>query len=205
MDTYEIITIPDPVLKQKAQPVNKVDEDLRVQMDRMMATMYGARGIGLAANQVSLLNRVIVMDVNPESWIYGPEIDGVLTIESPYRSGEKEDEDESIPGIAPPKAFPLIMANPEVIWSSEKKSVFEEGCLSIPQQYADVIRPASVRVKYIDYTGQQAEMEAHGLLSHCVQHEIDHLDGKLFIDYLSSLKRNMIIKKFDKIKKQTTL
>lgn len=198
MDTYEIITIPDPVLKQKAETIETVGENIRLQADRMLATMYGARGIGLAANQVSLLNRIIVMDVNPDSWVYGPEIDGVLTIDSAYRSGDGDEPEERQPS-------PIIMINPEVVWSSDQKSVFDEGCLSIPQQYAEIVRPAAVRVKYVDYTGQQAELEAHGLLSHCVQHEIDHLNGVLFIDYLSSLKRNMIIKKFDKLKKQKAL
>lgn len=198
MDTYEIIMVPDPVLKTEAKPVAKVDEAVRAQMDKMLATMYGARGIGLAANQVSLLNRVLVLDVPQDGWVYGAEEDnGIVRVESSYRSGEKEEENGE-----EPKGAPILMANPEIIWSSEKKSVFEEGCLSIPQQYADVIRPASVRVKYLDYDGKQQEMEAHGLLSHAVQHEIDHLNGVLFIDYLSSLKRNMILKKLDKLKKQ---
>jgi peptide deformylase len=197
MDIYDIITVPDPVLKQAAQPVSKVDEAVRKQMDRMLATMYDAPGIGLAANQVGLLNRVIVMDVDPQSWVYGPEVGGVLTIESGYRSGQ---EDET-----PRAKNPLVMANPEIIWRSEEKSVYEEGCLSIPKQYAEVVRPAFVRVKYLDHAGQEAEIEARGLLSHCVQHEIDHLNGVLFIDYLSSLKRNMILKKLDKLRKHEAL
>ena len=173
MEKYEIINIPDPVLKQTAQPVGGVDDAVRSQMDRMLETMYDAPGIGLAANQVSLLNRVLVMDLsNPD-----------------------EGEDKA----------PICMANPEILWESEEMSVMQEGCLSIPQQYADVERPAIVRVKYLDYDGKEAELEASGLLSHCVQHEIDHLNGVLFIDYLSSLKRNMILKKIDKLKKQNLL
>ncbi|MCC7305848.1 MAG: peptide deformylase [Alphaproteobacteria bacterium] len=173
MDLYNIITVPDPVLKQVAQPVAKVDDRLRAQMDRMLQTMYEAPGIGLAANQVGLLNRVLVMDL----------------------ASRKE-------GQAP---APVFMANPEIVWKSEEISVMEEGCLSIPQQYADVERPAVVRVKYLDYNNNTAELEASELLSHCVQHEIDHLNGVLFIDYLSSLKRNMILRKVEKLKKQEVL
>lgn len=170
---YDIIYVPDPVLKQTAYPVDKIGDDIRAQMDGMLAAMYDAPGIGLAANQVGLLNRVLVMDLsNPD-----------------------EDEEKN----------PICMVNPEVIYESEKRSVMQEGCLSIPRQYADVERPAIVRVKYWDYDGKEAELEAEGLLSHCVQHEIDHLNGVLFTDYLSSLKRNMILKKVDKLKKQGVL
>jgi len=175
MIDYEIITVPDPVLKQQAQPVNKIDDAVRSQMDGMLRAMYDAPGIGLAANQVSLLNRVLVMDLS-----------------------RRDDENQEDPN-------PICMANPEIIYESEEMSVMEEGCLSIPKQYADVERPAIVRVKYLDYNGKDAELEATGLLSHCVQHEIDHLNGVLFIDYLSSLKRNMILKKVQKLKKQNLL
>lgn len=171
--TYDIVTVPDPVLKQTAHAVETITDDIRAQMDGMLAAMYNAPGIGLAANQVGLLNRVIVMDLaNPDN-------------------GEEPE--------------PFLMANPEVIWESEQMSAMDEGCLSIPQQYGEVERPAEVKVKYIDYHGKDAEMSASGLLSHCVQHEIDHLNGVLFIDYLSSLKRNMILKKVDKLKKQNLL
>ena len=170
---YDIITVPDPVLKQKAQEVSRVDAPLQKQMDAMLEAMYGANGIGLAANQVGLLNRVLVMDL-----------------------AGREEED---------KPAPIFMVNPKIIYESEDMSVMEEGCLSIPKQYADVERPAIVRVSYLDYHGKEAELEAEGLLSHCVQHEIDHLDGILFIDYLSSLKRNMILKKLEKLKKQNVL
>ncbi len=175
MIDYKIITVPDPVLKQQAQPVNKVDDAIRVQMDGMLRAMYDAPGIGLAANQVNLLNRVLVMDLS--------------------RRDDEVSEDPS----------PIYMANPEIIYESEEMSVMEEGCLSIPRQYADIERPAMVRVKYLDYNGNHSELEATGLLSHCVQHEIDHLNGVLFIDYLSSLKRNMILKKVKKLKKQNLL
>ncbi|MEM7651148.1 MAG: peptide deformylase [Pseudomonadota bacterium] len=172
-DLYEIINIPDPVLKETAYAVERVDDSIQKQMDKMLDTMYAAPGIGLAANQVNLLNRVLVMDLS------------------------RRDQDED--------AAPICMANPEIIWESEEMSVMEEGCLSIPQQYAEIERPAMVRVKYLDYNGKEAELEASGLLSHCVQHEIDHLNGTLFIDYLSSLKRNMIVRKVEKMKKQQVL
>lgn len=172
-DLYEIINVPDPVLKETAQAVSAVDAAIQKQMDKMLATMYEAPGIGLAANQVNLLNRVLVMDL----------------------SRPDDGEEKS----------PICMANPEIIWESEEMSVMEEGCLSIPRQYADVERPANVRVKYLGYDGKEAELEASGLLSHCVQHEIDHLNGVLFIDYLSSLKRNMILRKVDKLTKQNLL
>jgi len=172
-DLYKIINVPDPVLKQTANAVESITHDIQKQMDRMLATMYDAPGIGLAANQVNLLNRVLVMDL-----------------------ARRDDGEE---------ANPICMANPEIIYESEEMSIMEEGCLSIPQQYADVERPAIVRVKYVDYAGKQAELEADGLLSHCVQHEIDHLNGTLFIDYLSSLKRNMILRKVEKLKKQNII
>jgi peptide deformylase len=173
MTDYKIITIPDPVLKQTAQPVDKIDAAVRKQMDAMLQAMYDAPGIGLAANQVGLLNRVLVMDL------------------ASRKEGEKPD--------------PIYMVNPQILYESEERSVMEEGCLSIPRQYADVERPAIVRVKYWDYDGKEAELEASGLLSHCVQHEIDHLNGVLFIDYLSSLKRNMILRKVEKLMKQGVL
>ena len=173
MTQYSIVTIPDSVLKEVAQPIDTVHDTIRAQMDGMLQAMYDAPGIGLAANQVSLLNRVLVMDL------------------------ARKDDGE--------KPNPIFMANPEIIHESEEMSVWNEGCLSIPKQHADVERPAKVRVKYLDYNNKEAELEAEGLLSHCVQHEIDHLNGVLFIDYLSSLKRNIIIKKVQKLKKQNLL
>ncbi|MEM7679646.1 MAG: peptide deformylase [Pseudomonadota bacterium] len=201
MNLYDIIIAPDPALKAEAQAINDITDDVRKQMDRMLATMYDAPGIGLAANQVGLLNRVVVMDVHPDSWAYaGEDSSGVLKIESQYRSGEDDTvEDRS------EETHPLIMANPEIVHESEQRSVFDEGCLSLPGQFGTVERPAKVRVKYLDYDGKQQELEAEGLLSHCIQHEMDHLDGILFVDYLSSLKRNMIIRKMEKLKKQRLL
>ncbi|MGB4057194.1 MAG: peptide deformylase [Alphaproteobacteria bacterium] len=174
-DLYDIIIVPDPVLKEVAREVDTVNDKIRAQMDKMLRTMYDAPGIGLAANQVGLLNRVLVMDL------------------------AKRKEGEEF------KPEPIFMANPEIIWESEEISVLEEGCLSIPNQYAEVERPAIVRVKYLDYNGKMDELEAEGLLSHCVQHEIDHLDGVLFVDHLSSLKRSMILRRVEKMKKQQVL
>ncbi|MCB9963672.1 MAG: peptide deformylase [Rhodospirillales bacterium] len=183
---YEIITIPDPVLKATAHAVGAVTPEIQRQIDRMKATLDKANGIGLAANQVNILNRVLIVDVPEGIWQFGPEKNGVLTIDR----GPLEEEN--------PARSPVCMVNPEIIWQSEQKSVYEEGCLSIPNQYANVIRPAHVKVKYIDERGTAQEIECSGLHSHCVQHEIDHLNGVLFIDHLSSLKRNMIVKKFRK-------
>ncbi len=173
MDLYEIITVPAPVLREKAREIARVDDAVRAQMKKMLETMYAAPGIGLAANQVGLLNRVLVMDLS--------------------RRTDAE------------KPAPIFMANPKIVWESEEMSVLEEGCLSIPQQYAEVERPARVRVAYTGYNNEQEQLEAEGLLSHCVQHEIDHLNGVLFVDYLSTLKRNMILRKAEKIKKQDIL
>ena len=169
----KIIYVPDPVLKQVAQPVDKIDDAIKSQMQQMLQVMYDAPGIGLAANQVGLLNRVLVMDLSNRN------------------KGEE--------------ANPICMANPEIVWESEEISVMEEGCLSIPGQHGDVERPAEVKVEYLDENGQKQLLEADGLLSHCVQHEIDHLNGILFIDYLSKLKRNMLVRKIQKLIKQSGL
>jgi peptide deformylase len=166
MDKYDIIKVPNPVLKAKAHHVETVDDSIRKQLDKMLITMYDAPGIGLAANQVNILNRVLVMDI-----------------------AQREEEDTR---------KPIFMVNPEIVWKSDEPSVWEEGCLSIPKQYADVERPLQVRVKYLDYNGKPQEDLFEGLGSHCVQHEIDHLNGVLFVDHLSALKRNMILKKVKK-------
>lgn len=170
MDKYDIIKVPDPVLKAVAKDVENIDDALRKQLDKMLHTMYEAPGIGLAANQVGLLNRVLVMDV-----------------------AQREE---------PETRQPIFMINPQIIWKSEEPSVWEEGCLSIPGQYADVERPLQVRVKYLDYHGKPQEGIFEGLASHCVQHEIDHLNGVLFIDHISALKRNMILKRMRKLQKE---
>lgn len=169
MSRLPIIIVPDPVLKEVAQPIENITEAIQKQAADMIETMYDAPGIGLAANQVGMLNRLFVMDVN-------------------YRKNDQSRD-------------AVVLINPEIIWRSEEMSVMEEGCLSIPQQYAEVERPKTVRVKYIDLKGQVQEMEGSDLTSHCLQHELDHLNGTLFIDYLSRLKRNMILRKVDKMVK----
>ena len=168
MAKLPIVLAPDPVLKTKAKPVEAVDDSIRQLMDDMLETMYAAPGIGLAANQIGVLKRVLVLDVARE-------------------------------GDAPK---PIGMANPEVVWRSDEMSTYNEGCLSLPEHYADITRPAAVRVRYVDRDGAKQEIEADGLLATCIQHEIDHLDGILFVDHLSTLKRNMILKKLVKLKKQ---
>lgn len=167
MALLPILIAPDPRLKKTSTPVKAVDAEIRKLMDDMLETMYQAPGIGLAAPQVGVLKRVIVLDLARE-------------------------------GEAPQ---PLRLANPEIIWVSDDDAVYNEGCLSVPEHYADVARPASCRVKYLDHENKAREIEADGLLATCLQHEIDHLDGVLFIDHLTSLKRNMILRKLLKTKK----
>lgn len=194
-DVYNIVNVPDPILKETGSVIENITSDIQTQAKKMVNTMYDGKGIGLAANQVGILNRMFVMDLPEGSWRYGEEINGVLTIEAGYRSGKGTDEITR---------NPTVFINPEVIWESEQQSVYEEGCLSIPGQYADVIRPATVRVKFQDVDGATHEAEYEGLDAACVQHEIDHLNGVLFIDYLSSLKRNMILKKMRKLNKDAS-
>ena len=167
MAVLPIIVAPDPRLKKVAEPVKKVDAEVRRLMDDMLETMYKAPGIGLAAPQVGVLKRVIVIDI------------------------ARDDEQPQ----------PLRMANPELISVSDEDAVYNEGCLSLPEHYADVTRPAAIKVRYIDHENEIREMEADGLLATCIQHEMDHLDGILFVDHLTALKRNMILRKFLKQKK----
>jgi peptide deformylase len=169
MTQIPIRIIPDPVLRQKAQPVTAVDKRIATFMDDMMESMYKGHGIGLAANQVGSLERVITVDLSEE------------------RNGTKG----------------FMMANPEIIWTDpEATFTYNEGCLSIPEQYADVTRPKRIRLTYLDQQGRQQELEAEDLLSQCIQHEIDHLDGVLFIDHISKIKRDMITRKVEKAQRQ---
>ncbi|RJF81955.1 peptide deformylase [Azospirillum cavernae] len=167
MAVLPILVAPHPVLKQKAKPVAAVDARVAAFMNDMVETMYAANGIGLAAPQVGVLERIIVVDVH------------------------EKDQPRN----------PIRLANPEIIWSSEDKGPCEEGCLSVPEQYADVIRPVAVRVRYLDETNTRRELDADGMLATCLQHEIDHLNGVLFVDHLSLLKRNMILRKVQKQQK----
>jgi peptide deformylase len=188
-DTYDIVLHPDPVLKETAHEIGAITPDIQAQATRMLETMYATKGIGLAANQVNILNRMFVMDLDPNCWAYVDETKPVMEITSRHRA---EDERTS---------NPIVMINPKIVKESEQRSVYFEGCLSIPQQYADVERPAHVTVEYVDINGNMKTWEVSGLESHCVQHELDHLNGVLFIDHLSRLKRNTLIRKLEKYKK----
>jgi peptide deformylase len=169
MSVKDILIHPDPRLKKVASPVSEVTAEMRALADDMLETMYDAPGIGLAAPQIGVLSRLIVMDCV---------------------------KDEN----AAPR--PMILFNPEITWSSDETNVYEEGCLSIPEQYAEVTRPAEVRVKWTDVDGKEQQEQFDGLWATCVQHEIDHLNGKLFIDYLSAMKRQMITRKMVKLKRE---
>ena len=168
MSTKRILIEPDPILRKKCTPLEHVDDNTRKLMNDMLETMYKAPGIGLAAIQVGILKRIVVIDIS------------------------REEEKKS----------PLFLINPVIIFKSKFTSVYEEGCLSLPGQFAEIERPAECQIKYIDYDGKKKEMKAYGLLATCIQHEVDHLNGILFIDYLSKLKRDMIIKKLVKNKKE---
>jgi peptide deformylase len=168
MALRKIVLIPDLHLRMVSKPVDKIDKAVLQLADDMLETMYDAPGIGLAAIQIGVAQRMVVIDL------------------------AKKDE---------PKE-PMILINPEIMSYSEERSVYEEGCLSIPEYYEEVERPASVRFRFTTHKGVVEEMDADGLLATCIQHEIDHLDGKLFIDYISKLKRDRVIKKFTKSAKR---
>lgn len=163
-----LVLLPDPVLRQPSEPLERVDADVERLVADMLDTMYDAPGIGLAAIQVGIARRLLVIDVS-------------------------KDEDERTP---------LVFINPEIVTASDARSTYEEGCLSIPDYYAEVERPAAVTVRHLDRAGNARTVEAEGLLATCLQHEIDHLNGVLFIDHISKLKRDMVVKKFTKMAKQ---
>ena len=169
MAKLDILLHPDPRLKKVADPVGEITDDVRALADDMLSTMYDAPGIGLAAPQVGVLKRMLVMDCVKDE---GAE------------------------------ARPMVLINPEVTWASDEKNTYEEGCLSIPDHYADVVRPAEVKVAWTTLDGERTEEQFDGLWATCVQHEIDHLNGKLFIDYLTGLKRQLITRKMQKLKRE---
>jgi len=171
MSLLPIIEIPDAILRAPSAPVERVDDDLQRLIANMFETMYEAPGIGLAAVQVAVPRRLVVIDLQD------PDSDA--------REGEE----------APPVRRPHVFINPEILFRSDARKTYNEGCLSIPEQYAEVERPDIVRLKWLDEQGRAQEAEFDGLMSVCLQHEVDHLDGVLFIDYLSRLKRDMIVKK----------
>ena len=169
MSLRPILIHPDPRLKTQAAPIEAVTDQIRTLAEDMLETMYDAPGIGLAAPQIGVMSRIIVMDA-------------------------VKDE-----GVAP---RPMALLNPEITWSSEDRKIAEEGCLSIPEQYAEVERPAEVEVRWLGLDGEMHTERFDGLWAVCVQHEIDHLDGRLFIDYLKPLKRQMITRKMQKLKRE---
>ena len=179
MAVLDILEIPDPRLRDVAQPIPAVDDDIRRLADDMLETMYAAHGIGLAATQVGIDKRILVIDLQ-----------------------ERVTEGEEKEGEGEPVRDPHVVINPEILWVSDETSIYNEGCLSIPEQYAEVERPARCRVRWLDQHGDAHEEELDGLMATCMQHEIDHLDGVLFIDHISRLKRNMVLKKLEKQRKK---
>jgi len=175
MTVLKIYVAPHPVLKKKGEPVREVTPEIKKLMDDMLETMYATDGIGLAAPQVGQSLRILVLDV-----------------EQNHDAEESEGR----------KGKPLFFINPEIIWSSEDLRVYNEGCLSVPGQYAEVTRPDKIKLKYLDYDGKAQEIEAEGLLATCLQHEMDHLNGILFIDHLSTLKRDMLMRKLRKFARE---
>lgn len=168
MAVRTLIEVPDPRLREISKPVARVDDDLRALMDDMLETMYAENGIGLAAIQVGVAKRVIVMDL------------------------AREDKNGS------GKAQLYYFVNPEILWHSDELSSYTEGCLSVPEFFYDIDRPARCQIGFLDYHGEAQKLDCDGLLATCIQHEMDHLEGILFIDYLSRLKRQMILKKIKK-------
>ena len=180
MAILPIIETPDPRLKQISAPVATVTDAHRQLIADMFETMYDAPGIGLAAIQVGVPERILVIDLQPEA------------------PGTPEDAD---PATVQRVREPRVFINPEILWESEELSVYSEGCLSVPEMFADVNRPARIRVRWLDEQGAAHEEELDGLLATCLQHEMDHLNGVLFIDHLSKLKRDMLLKKLEKLRK----
>ena len=168
MTVKKILTEPNKILRKKSVEVKKVDKSIKKLMDDMLKTMYEANGLGLAAIQVGVAKRIIIVDIS------------------------KDEEVKS----------PMYFINPKIIWNSKNNSTYEEGCLSVPGQFAEIERPDACHIQYLDYNGNHKEFKSEGLLATCIQHEIDHLEGILFIDYLSNLKKSMIVKKLSKQKKE---
>jgi peptide deformylase len=180
MAILPIIETPDPRLKQISKPVETVTDAHRTLIADMFETMYDAPGIGLAAIQVGVPERILVIDLQPEA------------------DGTPEDvKPEDIVRVKQPRVF----INPQIVWASDELSVYQEGCLSVPEMFADVQRPARIRVTWLDEQGKAHEEELDGLLATCLQHEMDHLNGVLFIDHLSKLKRDMLLKKLEKLRR----
>jgi peptide deformylase len=172
MALLPIITAPDPRLKVTSSSIEQVDDDVRRLLDDMLETMYQAPGIGLSAVQVGIPKRVITVDI-----------------------AEEDDDGEQV-------RTPIFLVNPKILHYSEQVSIYDEGCLSLPEHFAEIERPEAIKVGFLDYDGKPAELDADGLLARCIQHEIDHLEGILFVDHLSAVKRNMILRKLIKARRQ---
>jgi peptide deformylase len=168
MTIRKILTEPNKILREKSKSVEKVDKEIQQLMDDMLDTMYTAPGIGLAAIQIGIPKRVIVLDIS------------------------RDNKNKN----------PMYFVNPEIVWKATENTTYEEGCLSVPDQFAEIDRPKGCHIKFLDYFGEPKFLKTEGLLATCIQHEIDHLEGILFIDYLSKLKKSMIIKKLSKHKKE---
>ncbi|MDM9983263.1 peptide deformylase [Bartonella henselae] len=168
MPMRPLVIVPDPILREISKPVEYIDSAVQKLADDMLETMYHAQGIGLAAIQIGIPLRMLVLDVS------------------------RNDEQKN----------PLVIINPEVLWLSDERNIYKEGCLSIPEYFAEVERPKRLCVRYQNREGKQTEIEADDLLATCLQHEIDHLNGRLFIDYLSKIKRDMVIRKLKKRAKE---
>ena len=173
MAILPVLTLPNPILKQHSSPIESVNDQIRKLMDDLVETMYDDNGVGLAAAQVGVLKRILVIDL--------------------------QDDDD----LERPKGFyPLFIANPDIIEKSNEMATAVEGCLSVPEQRIEVIRPASIKLKFVDYKNNPQELAAEGWLARAIQHEIDHLNGKLLVDYLSPIKRDVIMRKLTKLKKR---
>lgn len=183
MTVLPIVVAPDPLLKMTSEPVKEITPEIKRLLDDMLDTMYASNGIGLSAVQVGVLKRVIVVDTEWESPRYRTE-------------GEPRTDEKPKPGK------PMKMINPEIVEESPEDNRYNEGCLSFPGQYSEVTRPKSIRIQYLDETGKQHELAADGLLATCIQHEIDHMNGVVFVDHISTLKRDMILRKMKKAKRQ---
>ena len=203
MAIREIVHIPDNILRQVSKPVERVDAALLSVLDDMLETMYEAPGIGLAGIQIALPLRMITIDIGDPK---DEEAHNVALIkwhqavEAAEATGEEPPER---PKRKKAVKRPIFLINPKIVKYSDELSTYEEGCLSIPEYYADVERPADCLVEYIDRNAKPQQLAATGILSTCIQHEVDHLDGTLFIDHISKLKREMVVKKFSKIAKQS--
>jgi peptide deformylase len=202
MALRDIIILPDKRLRMVSRRVTEFDEELLTLLVDMFETMYRAPGIGLAAIQVGVPKRVVTMDLSKDEE-HREHTFSQLRAKFKKSKIQLDVQQHSITEVVSSPGEPAVFINPEIVWSSEDKSVYEEGCLSIPDIHEDVERPARVKVRYLDLDGKPWEAEADGLFATCIQHEVDHLNGVLFIDHISKLKRDRIVKKFTKAAKRT--